>query len=80
MTAASIICTAQLCCKVVEVIGASKNLRSEMKSLVQSAYSNKAEAHEKITAAVAKSVEGVRAHQVKLVVVVVVEIAVVIKK
>lgn len=58
---------AQLCCKVMEVIGASKLLRSETKSLIQAVYSNKAEAHEKITSAVARSVEEIKAHQNDLV-------------
>ena len=48
----------------MEMIGTSKSLRSEMKALVQSAYSSKAEAHEKIMSAVTRAVEGTMAHQV----------------
>lgn len=54
---------AQLCGKVMETIAASRSLRSEMKSLIHSAYSSKAEAHDKITAAVSMSGEDSRAHQ-----------------
>ena len=56
--------SAQLCSKVMEMIAASKALRNEMKSMIQSIYASKAEAHHKITYGLAKSVVDSKAHQV----------------
>ena len=39
-------------------------LRGEMKAMIQAIYINKAEAHDKITAAVSRAMEQTRAHQV----------------
>ena len=47
------------------MIGTSKSLRSDMKALIQYAYTSKAEAHEKIMSAVSKTVVGTQAHQVR---------------
>jgi hypothetical protein len=49
----------------MQMIGTSKSLRSEMKALIQSAYTSKAEAHEKIMSVVTLAVEGTTAHQVR---------------
>lgn len=54
---------AQLCSRVMEMIATSKSLRSEMRALIQSAYTSKAEAHEKITYAVCMTVDGTKTHQ-----------------
>lgn len=63
----SLFCVAaQLCSKAMEVVTASKNLRAEMKSMIQTIYSNKTEAHHKIASATTDAMTEAKSRQVRI--------------
>ena len=55
---------AQLCSSVSEAISSSSNLKAELRSLLVTAQARKAEEHDKVTAAIAGSLQETQTHKV----------------